>query len=113
MKTVAIFCIALYASIALAQTPQKTELLLYGVATRSCGQYVKAHDAQSEELGYYVSWLQGYLSAVNLYSVFVRQDIGKGKDMHSMLLWLKNHCAQHALEDFGLAVLNLAAELKR
>ena len=113
-KTIlAISCIALHAPIALAQTSQKTDLLLYEVATRSCGQYVKAHDAQSEEFGYYVSWLQGYLSAVNLHSVFVRQDIGKGKDMQSMLLWLKNHCTQHALEDFGLAVLSLAAELKR
>ncbi len=111
--TLAIACIAFHASIALAQTPKKTDLLLYGVATRSCGQYVKAHDAQSEEFGYHVAWVQGYLSAVNLHSVFARQDIGKGKDMQSMLLWLKNHCSQHALEDFGLAVLSLAAELKR
>jgi hypothetical protein len=111
--TLAISCIAFHASIAFAQTPQKTDLLLCGVATRSCGRYVKAHDAKSEEFGYYVSWLQGYLSAVNLHSVFVRQDIGKGKEMQSMLVRLKNHCTQRALENFSLAVLSLAAELKR
>lgn len=102
----------LLATDVLAQKNSNTDLVLYGVATRSCGQFLKSQELQNEDYGFYVSWLQGYLSAVNLHAIHGRQDIGAKTDIQSMMLWLKNHCANNPLDQFGLSVISLTAELK-
>lgn len=94
------------------QTAGNTDLVLYGVATRSCGQFLQAQARNNEDYGFFVSWLQGYLSAVNLHTVHGRRDIGKATDMDSMLLWLKTHCSINPLDNFSLSVLKLTLELK-
>ena len=113
-KILTLIAVFLFANSALAQStgPGKTDLLLYGVATRSCGQFLKAQELENQEYVAFVSWLQGYLSAMNLYSVRGRQDIGRGTDVASMTLWLKIHCSNTPLDNFSLAVLKLTSELK-
>lgn len=111
-KYIILVAILLQANNVFAQSISKTDLVLYGVATRSCGQFLKAQELQNEDYGFYVSWLQGYLSAINIHRVHGRQDIGKATDVASMMLWLKNHCSQYPLNDFTLSVLKLSSELK-
>ena len=104
--------VVLFASAAFAQGSGKSDLLLYGVATRSCAQFLKAQELENQEYVAFVSWLQGYLSATNLYAALGRRDIGKGTDIASMMLWLKNHCSKTPLDDFGVSVVKLTSELK-
>jgi hypothetical protein len=101
------------ATSAAAQSTPKTDLILYGVATKPCGTFLVAQEAQGQEYGYYISWLQGYLSAMNIYSVLGRQDTGKGKDIQSMLIWLRQECEKRPLQDFTLSVIKLVGELKQ
>ena len=112
-KYIIIVAILLQANTVIAENNTETSLILYGVATRSCGQFLKSYELQNEDYGFYVAWLQGYLSAINLYSVHDRRDIGRATDVASMMLWLKNHCLQNPLNDFALSVLDLTNELKK
>lgn len=96
-----------------AQDTRATDMLLYGVATRSCGQFLKAQELENGDYGFYVSWLQGYLSAINLHRVYKRQDIGKATEVTSMMLFIKNHCSQRPLDNFALSVLKLTSELNK
>ena len=104
--------ILLLANSALAQSARKTDLVLYGVATRSCGDFLKAQELQNADYVAFFSWLQGYLSAVNFHNVLGRQDIGTATDIASMMLWLKNHCSKTPLDNFSMSVLKLTSELK-
>ena len=112
-KYIVLVAILLQTSNVFARDTRETDLLLYGVATRSCGQFLKAQELENEDYGFYVSWLQGYLSAVNLHRVYKRRDIGKATDVSSMMLYLKNHCSQSPLDDFTLSVLKLTSELNK
>ena len=112
-KYIIVVAILLQVNNVFAQSNSKTDLVLYGVATRSCGQFLKAQELQNEDYRFYVSWLQGYLSAINIHRVYGRQDIGKARDVDSMMLWLKNDCSQNPLNDFMLSVLKLTSELKQ
>jgi hypothetical protein len=112
-KYIVLFAILLQTNSVCAEGARETDLLLYGVANRPCGQFLKAHELQNEDYGFYVSWLQGYLSAINLHRVYKRQDMGNRTDITSMMLYLKNHCSQNPLDDFTISVLTLTSELKK
>lgn len=103
---------SILANNALAQREVSSDLVLYGVATRPCGQFLKAHELQNEDYGFYVSWLQGYLSAINIHTVHGRRGTGAKTDVLSMMLWLKAHCSDNPLDNFSLSVMKLTSELK-
>jgi hypothetical protein len=111
-KRVFTIVVLLLSNTLFAQSTNRSELLVYGVATRTCGEFLKAQDLNNEIYGFYVAWVQGYLSALNFHRVHGIPDLGKSKDLAAMLLWLKTYCSQRPSDNFMLAVSKLESELK-
>ena len=55
-------------------------------------------------------WLDGFLTAYDMYTPDT-YDIGYGKDIESMDIWLENYCAKHPDSFFNNAVESLIFEL--
>ena len=55
-------------------------------------------------------WLDGFLTAYDMYTPDT-YDIGYGKDIETMDIWLENYCAKHPDSFFNNAVESLIFEL--
>jgi hypothetical protein len=112
LKRVLAIVAFLFSNTLLAQGTNKSDLLVYGVATRTCAEFLKVQDLNNEVYGFYVAWVQGYLSALNFHRVHGVPDLGRSRDLASLLSWLKAYCSQRPSDNFMLAVSKLESELK-
>lgn len=77
----------------------------YGMGNYKCSKYVKvfthsyasgyklAEHAYYSETFVYLTWIQGYISAYNMYSG--KQDI-RGLDLDTIAFWINNWCKSNA-----------------
>ena len=94
----------------------RPDQLGYGVlgeGTASCGEWTKVR-AEKNSSSAFVSgaWVQGYLTAFNLYGP-ASNDITKGTDAEGVMAWVDNYCVQHPLDDLSTAADNLVVELSK
>jgi hypothetical protein len=82
-----------------------------GIGNDSCGQWTQSR----REIGYrwqgYVSWVQGFLTAINLFADETH-DVTRGIDSDGLVSWIDNFCQQHPLENIAFAAQQLLSELK-
>lgn len=105
MKVYRAFCVALL----LAASAQSHAQTIIGVGTASCGTFNEQIKGTPAEF-YYESWAVGFLSSMNY--VYYKYDILKNTDAAAISGAYKKHCADHPLDQFALAVLSVAAQLK-
>lgn len=99
---------------AIISTPAGAEDLNYasfGVGLKTCGDWVRSEGTIRT---YYVSWLLGFLTAVNFVDAASGKDgtmPGAG-DYRDFDLWMTNYCNAHAVETVATAAVHLAIELR-
>lgn len=86
-----------------------------GAGTASCGEWTKARKTRSHLEDMFVSWVQGFLTALN--AVLASRhlpgtaDVSDGIDAEGLLAWIDNYCSQHPLDSIAKATLALNTEL--
>ena len=58
-----------------------------------------------------VSWLMGFITAVNTFKLKETGDITQGTDAQGMLAWITTYCRTHPLETVFDAASSLIIEL--
>ena len=81
-------------------------IIMGGWAGDKCGTFINA--AKNKEDSHYLSWLQGYISAYNVYAPWDKgvaaRNIAKGTDVYEWELWITNYCTAHPFESYIQAV---------
>lgn len=99
--------------VAAADASQSYEIL--GVGSKSCGAWTIARRATIgtgvEDAYAYLSWIQGFLTALNYTRKFQTADISKHTDGHGMQVWVDNYCAKNPLANLDDAAFALAITL--
>ena len=84
-----------------------------GVGTLSCEVWTKDRaDKTSESHFVNGAWIQGYLTAVNVFGEGPSH-IAKGTDADGIMAWIDNYCAQHPVESLTVAAKALVDELTK
>ena len=96
---------------------QESKIFVYGVATNSCGKLVEDLKQTNGWVGY-SSWLNGYLTGVNVYNSHAprrdgRRDIRREHDPQSLVLWIEKFCRENPLSTVMDATLMLVIDLER
>ena len=82
-----------------------------GVGTLSCEVWTKDRaDRTSENHFINSAWVQGYLTAVNVFGDGPSH-IAKGTDAEGIMAWIDNYCAQHPGDSLTVAAKALVNEL--
>lgn len=99
---------ALTAAVLLAASAHSGAATIIGVGSKSCGFYNEQIKGTPSEF-YYESWAFGMLSTLN--NVKYKFDILKETDGAAISGAFKQYCADHPLEQFAVAILNVATQL--
>lgn len=92
-------------------------ITIYGAGSRSCGEFLadfrgdvieamRIENGDPVQQAYYLGWLQGYLSTMNMVSRFEGGE-QKSVAMESAMLWVQNYCDSNPLDTFGSASAKL------
>ena len=100
------------------------KIMIYGTGTKSCGSYLPEYQTylrykQTNNILItddsvfltYLSWIQGFLTAVNELNNMHIDDIQKGTDYDGIMSWIDNYCQKHPLENIQTATTLLMYEL--
>ena len=72
-----------------------------GMLNDRCGSFLEAERTRSPEWSFYMAWLQGYITAYNMYAAFPasykQRDIAHGTDIADWSAWIKNYCTANPL----------------
>lgn len=99
---------ALVAVALLAVSAHSGAATVIGMGTKTCGFYNEQVKGTPAEF-YYESWALGMLSALN--NVAYKFDILKDTDAAAISGAFKQYCVEHPLDQFAIAVLNVATQL--
>jgi hypothetical protein len=92
---------------------------IYGAGTRSCGEWLKSRADQNKSFEYqYQSWIDGFLSGVNLMGTDLPDVLGtypatKPIDAVAFYAWIDNYCRQNPLNSLVTATAALRLELAK
>jgi hypothetical protein len=106
MRTL-IFCCFVIVALASPASADKKAIYDYG----SCGSWT---EARAKGLPYYLpkrAWVQGYISALNIWDVRGVFDIIEGTDKDAITAWLDSYCQQHPIDHIADAAAKLADDL--
>jgi hypothetical protein len=97
--------------------PKENRVFVYGVGTTSCGKFVE-DIKQPNGWVIYSSWLNGYLTAVNIYDDSSpqsegRKDVQQKHEPESLILWIAKYCQDNPLSTVMDATRRLALDLAR
>jgi hypothetical protein len=96
-----------------ARPNQEGAYEVLGVGTVSCAVWTKDRvDRASDRHFINGAWVQGYLTAVNLFSDGPSH-IAKGIDDDGVMAWIDNYCAQHPVDSLTVAAKALVEELNK
>lgn len=94
-----------------ASAQDEDKLSLVGAGWTSCGEFLE-HSEKAEEMTFlYTSWMQGFLSALNLKHV----DSDNATDLSdraAQSAWIENFCREQPLQKYFLAVTMLWHQLR-
>lgn len=99
---------ALAVAVLLAASAQSGAATIIGVGSKTCGYYNEQVKGTPAEF-YYESWALGMLSTLNNFKY--KFDILKETDGAAISGAFKQYCVDHPLEQFAVAVLNVATQL--
>ena len=93
-------------------TTADAQPIVYGLGISSCGYWTdnRQKSRHASELSQ-ISWVQGFLSAFNVYSGGA--DISEGIDANGILAWMDDYCMEHPFEPIAVASGALIKELQR
>jgi hypothetical protein len=77
-----------------------------GFGSDQCGQYVEAHRQGQQGYAPYISFVQGYATAMSANTAVVEArtvDYTSNASIEAMAVWLNNYCTQHPLTAFAVA----------
>ena len=96
---------------AAAKNPQgEFQILGYGVKT--CGFWlIERRKSKSSEALSMVTWITGFISAVNLY-VEGKKDFTSGTDLVGLSAWIDNYCQEKPHEELAKASAELIFALR-
>lgn len=100
---------AVVLALAFTHASAEERTLLFGPGGRpgGCGQWVSGHDD-----AIYSAWLMGYISAVNSWArINGLMDVSRGTPGVSMLMWMKEWCRNHPLDQAATAAAALIGEI--
>ncbi|WP_143435784.1 hypothetical protein [Hydrogenophaga sp. IBVHS2] len=88
---------------------------LNGAGAASCGKYLEHRAFQNQSFNdLYMSWLQGYLSGINITRARTnRSELRELPDGPSMLAYVDKHCREAPLTDVWLGAERMLLELPR
>ena len=82
-----------------------------GVGTISCEVWTKDRADKNNDRNFInVAWVQGYLTAVNVFGDGPSH-LAKGTDAEGIMTWIDNYCAQHPGHSLTVAAKALVNEL--
>ncbi|MDD3608284.1 MAG: hypothetical protein PHI49_00860 [Halothiobacillaceae bacterium] len=81
-----------------------------GEGTRSCLEFVQTRGKGGINEQRFITWLEGYLSAVNLTTDNTWSILG-ARDLRYALNWLEGHCRQNPTQAFSDAAAALTVQL--
>jgi hypothetical protein len=83
-----------------------------GVGTLSCEVWTKDRaDRATEKHFINAAWVQGYLTAVNVFGDGASH-IAKGVEDQDIMAWIDNYCAKHPADSLTVAAKALVDELR-
>ena len=94
-----------------ARPNQEGAYEVLGVGTIACEVWTKDRaDKGSDRNFINGAWLQGYLTAVNVFGDGPSH-LAKGTDAEAIMTWIDNYCAQHPGDSLTVAAKALVNEL--
>jgi hypothetical protein len=87
-------------------TAQSGPFMLYGPTSQSCGAFTNASEAERQ---IYDWWLFGFVSGVG----WARGGELASTDAGGIKAWAAKYCAEHPLETFAKAGIDLVTELSK
>jgi hypothetical protein len=95
-----------------ARPNQEGAYEVLGVGTLSCEVWTKQRTDNSSEKHFINSaWVQGYLTAANLFGDGPSH-LAKGVDADGIVAWVDSYCAQHPGDALAVAAKALVEDLK-
>lgn len=93
--------------------PRAAQFRVLGYGAASCGTWLEDRREASFAGLAAESWVQGYLTAFNVYGPSPTRDITVNTDHAGAAAWIDNYCRTHPLADIREAADALIAELLR
>jgi hypothetical protein len=95
-----------------ARPNQEGAYEVLGVGTLSCETWSKDRaDRASERHFIYGAWVQGYITAVNVFGEGASH-LAKGIDDEGIMSWIDNYCSKHPTDSLTVAAKALVDELR-
>lgn len=102
---------ALSLAVMIASSPANAEqVTIHGMGIRSCGEWTIEHRKGDWEAIVQDSWLAGFLSGYNVYSLQI-VDIGETTDFSGKVQWMNQYCEANPLDTIAEAAMLLIIEL--
>lgn len=106
-----IVCSLLFCAFAVPASAERTQLMIRGVGAASCGKWTELRKTNGPDTQM-ISWVFGFVTALNARTLSTDFDIGKGLDADALLHWIDAHCRANPLESLYTATESLARELR-
>jgi len=110
MKFLAITLFVLFFSSTTFALDKNMRFTILGYGTKSCGSYIKEYEEKSWPAIANGSWVEGYLTAINV-KLKHGKNITRGTDPEARDLWLSNYCQKNPLHHLQKATDALFREL--
>lgn len=81
---------------------------MFGMSNMSCGAYLQEVSNNEVKATSYARWVSGFVSGTNLMKERVTST-----DPEGLNGWLKQYCAEHPLDTFAKAAIELNRELDK
>lgn len=85
------------------------QLTIRGAGAVSCGKYL---EGQKNAVLTETSWVQGFLSGMNVADAVIGKQMISLPDLESINLYMINYCKENPLENAYLGSMNLYIELR-
>ena len=106
----AIAAIALLAAISQTISAKEVQVIA-GVGASSCGQWIEGREYKELD-GMLVSWVQGFLSGMNLQRYAeTKQEMAPIPDSGSLLAYIDKYCRENPLRDVAYGAVELYKEI--
>jgi hypothetical protein len=104
----------LMVALAFVSTAATSDWAVKGEGNYSCPEYVAARRSNDAKLFSSISWVQGFITAVNYQRAIVTDIdsfIGQDLPAASIVRWLENYCQENLVDDVADAAKALVEEL--
>ncbi len=114
MKILKCVLVVLLFSFAIPLAHANDASALPGVGAKSCGKWLEGREMRSDTIDdFLVSWIQGFLSGLNMHrKSLTNEDMISLPDSSTLLAYVDKYCRDNPLETPLLASINLFVRLR-